>query len=121
MGQSPAPANQGEANACATCYGTGEIVTEGGVSVCPDCLGHGRAPRGAAMEWRLRDIERAHAGHTLGCESDIKWLVHELRRHRNALVEVLTRCQDAGDAPPLVTEIRHVANDALGFYEPEPS
>ena len=91
-----------------------------GASVCPDCLGHGRAPRGAVMEWRLRDLERAHAGHKHGCENDIQWLVHELRRHRDALIEVLTRCQDAGDTSAVVVDIRHVANEALGLYQPEP-
>lgn len=109
-----------EAERCLTCYGTGEIVSEGGASVCPDCLGHGRAPRGAVMEWRLRDLERAHAGHKHGCETDIQWLVHELRRHREALIEVLTRCQDVGDTSPAVVDIRHVANEALGLYQPEP-
>jgi hypothetical protein len=68
------------------------------------------------MEWRLRDLERAHAGHTGGCSEDVSWLVHELRKHRSALVEVLTRCQDAGDSSPLFVELRHLANVALGLY-----
>jgi hypothetical protein len=103
-------------NQCLTCYGTGEIVGEAGAAVCPDCLGHGGAPTGMAMEWRLRDLERTHAGHTGGCSEDVAWLVHELRKHRAALVEVLTRCQDAGDSSPLFGELRHLTNVALGLY-----
>ncbi len=101
---------------CLTCYGTGEIVDDGGASICPDCLGHGGSPSGGVMEWRLREIERAHAGSAHGCESDVRWLVLELRRHRDALVQVLTRCQDAADELPLARDIQHVANEALGLY-----
>src|SRR5262245_57386169 len=101
---------------CLTCYGTGEVVSEAGASVCPDCLGHGKAPTGTVMEWRLRDLERTHRGHDSGCSPDIEWLVHEVRKHREALVEVLTRCQDAGDGSPLAAEIGHLANEALGLY-----
>jgi hypothetical protein len=101
---------------CTTCYGTGEIVTDQGGFVCPDCLGQGLPPaRGGAMEWRLRDIERAHEGSTHGCEADVRWLVVELRRSREALVRILTRCQDAeGEA---IRDIQFVANEVLGLYE----
>ena len=109
---------EGSTDRCLTCYGTGEIVGEAGASVCPDCLGHGGAPRGTVMEWRLRDLERAHATHGTACTPDVSWLVHELRRHRAALVDVLTRCQDGGDQSPF-PEIRHVVNDALGLYREE--
>ena len=101
---------------CLTCYGTGEIVDEGGASACPDCLGQGGGPKGEIMEWRLREIERAHLGKTHGCEGDVLWLIHELRRHRDALVRVLTRCQDAADESPIAAEIQHVVNDTLGLY-----
>jgi hypothetical protein len=101
---------------CATCYGTGEIVTEQGSLVCPDCLGQGLPPaRGGALEWRLRDLERAHQGATHGCEADVRWLVVELRRNRDALVRILTRCQDADE--PLAREIQFLANEVLGLYE----
>jgi len=103
---------------CATCYGTGEIVSEGGGSVCPDCLGRGRASGGELVEWRLRDIERAHRPHA-ECKADVEWLVFELRRHRAALLEVHTRCQDTPDDSPLVRELKHVTNDALGLYQKE--
>ncbi|HVU02203.1 MAG TPA: hypothetical protein VHE30_10635 [Polyangiaceae bacterium] len=116
----PTSAESRESDQCLTCYGTGEIVTEGGASICPDCLGHQRAPRGTVMEWRLRDLERAHASHTTGCSGDVAWLVHELRRHREALVEILTLCQEQeGDEPRAVAEIRHLSNEALGLYRVE--
>lgn len=101
---------------CLTCYGTGEIVDEGGASACPDCLGQGGGPKGEIMEWRLREIERAHLGQTHGCEGDVLWLIHELRRHRDALVQVLTRCQDMADESPFAAEIQHVVNETLGLY-----
>jgi hypothetical protein len=104
---------------CSTCYGTGEIVTDQGSFVCPDCLGQGVPPaRGGMMEWRLRDIERAHAGETHGCEGDMRWLIVELRRSREALVRILTRCQDAEETE-LLREIKFVANEVLGLYPTE--
>ena len=101
---------------CATCYGSGEIVTDQGSFVCPDCLGQGLPPaRGGAMEWRLRELERAHLGASHGCEGDIRWLILELRRSRDALVQILTRCQDASE--PVAHEIAFLANEVLGLYE----
>jgi hypothetical protein len=99
---------------CATCYGTGEIVTDQGALVCPDCLGRGLPPaRGGAMEWRLRDLERAHQG--TPHETDVRWLIEELRRSREALVQILTRCQDSEE--PIARELQFVANEVLGLYE----
>jgi hypothetical protein len=106
---------------CVTCYGTGEVVTEEGATTCPDCLGRGLPPeRGGAFEWRLREIERAsaHVGRAHGCEDDVRWLILELRRSREALVRILTRCQDAGDGEPAAREARYIANEVLGLYEP---
>jgi len=101
---------------CATCYGTGEIVTDQGGFVCPDCLGRGLPPaRGGAMEWRLRELERGHQGDTHGCEADMRWLIVELRRSREALVQILTRCQDTDE--PVAREIAFLANEVLGLYE----
>jgi hypothetical protein len=101
---------------CATCYGTGEIVTEQGSLVCPDCLGRGLPPaRGGALEWRLRDLEQSHQGASHGCEADLRWLIVELRRSREALVRILTRCQDADE--PLARELQFLANEVLGLYE----
>jgi hypothetical protein len=42
--------------------------------------------------------------------------VVELRRHREALVQVLTRCHDVADELPLARELQHVVNETLGLY-----
>jgi hypothetical protein len=106
---------------CLTCYGTGEVVSEAGPQACPDCYGNGKSMgRGATMEWRLRDVERAHRGSGRESEADVLWLIHELRRSREALVRIVARCEDAGQADDFALEIKHVANDVLGLYDPAP-
>jgi hypothetical protein len=104
---------------CKTCYGTGELVTEQGATTCPDCFGEG-APlgRSARVEWRLRELERVHQGSGQEAEADVLWLVHELRKSRDALTRIFTICQDAGDEP-LALDIKYQANEALGLYEPK--
>jgi len=68
-------------------------------------------------EWRLRDIERNHSAGTHGCETDIRWLIHELRQSREALVHILARCQDESAGPPeLAAAVQFAANRALGLY-----
>jgi hypothetical protein len=52
------------------------------------------------------------------CEADLRWLVFELRRTRQALLTILTRCQDEDAASALTDEIKFVANSALELYEP---
>jgi hypothetical protein len=99
---------------CTTCYGSGEVVTEQGASPCPDCFGDGKPPgRGAKIEWQLRALDGKYQGEA---GADVRWLVHELRRSREALVHILTLCQDAPDASDLQKEIQFRANDALGLY-----
>jgi hypothetical protein len=103
---------------CASCYGTGETVTEQGPRICPDCFGEGRPPgRGAKMEWRLRQIEQASHGWGREAQGDVEWLVHELRRTREALVRILARCQDADDADPLAVDVKYQVNEVLGLYD----
>jgi hypothetical protein len=103
---------------CATCYGTGELVTEAGPTACPDCFGDGSPlGRGAKLEWRLREIERIHRGSGTDSEPDILWLIHELRRSHEALVRILTICQDADEDDSLALDIKYQANEALGVYE----
>jgi hypothetical protein len=69
------------------------------------------------MEWRLRELERAYTGSGRETEADVLWLVHELRRAREALVGILARCQDTDAADGVAREIEFRANEALGFYE----
>ena len=86
------------AETCATCYGSGEVVTDQGPLVCRDCMGHGKlAGRLELFEWRLRELERGHLGSAHGCEDDIRWLAAEVRRSRDALLQILARCQDAAE------------------------
>jgi hypothetical protein len=106
---------------CLTCQGAGEVGTESGPDVCPDCFGAGRQlGRGATFEWRLRQIEQRHqlAGGEIA--ADVTWMVHELRRCREALVTILARCQDAADGDGLAAELGFRANEALGLYASTP-
>jgi hypothetical protein len=104
---------------CATCYGTGEVVTEQGPKACSDCFGDGVPPgRGAKMEWRLRQIEQACQGWDHEAKGDVEWLIYELRRSRDRLLRILARCQDADEGDPLAADIKYQANEALGLYEP---
>jgi hypothetical protein len=103
---------------CATCYGTGELVTEHGATTCPDCFGEARAPgRGTALEWRLRELEGQYRNSSVDGAADILWLIHELRRAREALVLILARCQDADEGDTLATDVKYRANDVLELYE----
>ncbi len=104
-------------NRCATCYGTGELVTDQGPVVCPDCFGEtGALGQGARLEWRLRQIEKQHRGSGSDGESDILWLIHELRGAREALLAILARCQDADESDALARDVRFRANEVLGLY-----
>ncbi len=107
---------------CQTCYGTGEIVTEHGAVSCPDCYGDGRpANSGNKLEWRLREIERTYRASHQECLSDVMWLAHELRQARDALVLILTRCQDADDDDDMAKYVRNRAMEALGLYHRTPA
>jgi hypothetical protein len=104
---------------CLTCYGAGETVAENGPQTCPDCFGAGKAlSQGTKLEWRLRAIERTCAQLDRDTSTDVLWLVRELRRSRSALLDILTRCQDADDGDATALELRHKANDALELYDP---
>jgi hypothetical protein len=107
---------------CSSCHGVGELGTENGPVTCPDCYGEGRQLGSLErVEWRLRDIERAHRDTSHGCEADVRWLLFELRRSREALVQILSRCQDAASgAGELGAELHFVANRALGLYGIQP-
>jgi hypothetical protein len=105
---------------CLTCYGKGEVSTERGPEACPDCLGEGKPmDRGARMEWRLRELEQAHQASDAETRGDVVWLVHELRRHREALTRIFALCQDAEEADGTARDVKYLANEALGLYDPE--
>jgi hypothetical protein len=105
---------------CASCYGTGEVVTDQGAMACPDCFGEGKAlGSGAHVEWRLRELERQYETAPSEAAADVQWLLHQLRRSREALVRVLTLCHDADESDRLAREVKYQANEALGFYDPE--
>jgi hypothetical protein len=111
--------NATDTGRCVTCYGSGEIVSEQGPVACPHCFGDGGAiSSGARVEWRLREIERLHRGSGLESEADVLWLVHELRRSREALLGIVTLCQDAPEGDSLALDIKYRANEVLALYEP---
>lgn len=96
-------------------------MTDQGPLLCRDCMGHGRVVgRVELLEWRMRDLERAHLGSDHGCEDDLRWLVTELRRSRDALLQILARCQDAGEDDDLAADVRYLANGCLGLYPATP-
>jgi hypothetical protein len=102
---------------CHTCYGTGEVASEHGPVSCPDCYGDGKSASGGnKLEWRLRELERRYQAAKSESLSDVMWLVHELRQAREALIAILTRCQDAQEADEVARYVRVQAMDALGLY-----
>lgn len=107
---------------CASCYGEGVTATEHGPQPCPDCAGEGRPPaRNHLVEHRLGDIERRLGGPGSAArveQTDVRWLMHELRCSREALVRILSRALDASPTDDLASEVRYVANLALGYYDP---
>ncbi len=107
---------------CMSCCGEGVLASEVGPQPCPDCAGEGTSPaRPQLVEHRLGDIDRRlgrPGGRAQIDQADVRWLLHELRCSREALVRILSRSLDAGPTDPLAIEVRYVANLALGYYEP---
>ena len=68
------------------------------------------------VEWRTRDIERAHPPGATSVASDIQWLIAELRNARGALNEVIAFAHDIEDANEIGRRIRFIANRTLGTY-----
>ncbi len=107
------------AASCLTCHGAGETVTENGPQACPDCFGGGVSLEGTArLEWRLRELERLYSTAERETKADVLWLVHELRRAREALVRIMARCQDSDPSDATARDISYEANEALRLYEP---
>jgi hypothetical protein len=113
---------EGAIDQCVSCLGAGELGTENGPVTCPDCFGEGfQVASLERIEWRMRDIERVHKGEGHGCEADIHWLIQQLRRNREALIQILSRCQDEPTTTRnLTAHVQFVANQALGLYETKP-
>lgn len=102
---------------CKSCHGTGDVPSEFGPARCPDCGGAGYLPSPHVLvEWRARDIERAHAGTTGSTGGDVRWLLSELRRSRDALTEIAALAQEL-DEGPISARIRFAANRGLRLYE----
>ena len=102
---------------CASCYGQGELPTDAGPVLCPDCGGDGHLPHSDTLvEWRLREIERGHLHDEDDTAKDIRWLAFQLRRARDALIEVLTLADGESLDPGEIARLRFVSNRALGMY-----
>lgn len=100
---------------CEGCMGTGEYPSDYGVVDCPDCGGAGYVPsRKQVIERRLREVERAHDGGLKLKTADVKWLLGEFKRAREALQKVAALAHDAGHDPNVATQIEVVAETALG-------
>lgn len=112
---------------CSTCYGEGEVHSDAGPSLCPDCEGSGRVLwSGELIESRIREIESrlqtpdGDAREAIG-EPSVRWLIYELRRTRKALNHVLAYSSEQGDASEsaaLLGAIRKLAHDAVGLSNP---
>jgi hypothetical protein len=72
---------------------------------------------GARLEWHLTRIEGRAAQLDRETAGDLRWLIHEVRRGRAALLQILSRCQDADD-DPMARAIKYAANEALELYDP---
>jgi hypothetical protein len=106
---------------CNSCSGSGEVGTEVGPVDCPDCGGTGVLPHPSVLvEWRIRDIERAHSDAHEEAATDLRWLIAELRRARTALTEIVTLAEDAGDSD-VARRLRVTAGQALELFEVTPA
>jgi hypothetical protein len=108
-------------HSCQTCHGQGIVPGDTGPANCPDCGGDGILPsRDVLVEWRIAEIERVHGAQADEVSPHVRWLAHELRRSRHALVQVIALSEELEAADGIAQRIRFVANDALGMYEPVP-
>lgn len=96
------------------------MPSESGPLTCADCAGLGKLPGGLVRtEWRLRELERIYRD--LGGEhgQDLRWLIAELRRSHEALLQILAVSQDL-EVPSVdsngLSRIKYLANDVIGVY-----
>lgn len=102
---------------CASCYGEGVISGITGPQACPDCGGVGALPSSNTLtERRLRDIETEYARRGGQTETDVRWLVDEVRRSKHALLQILAAAQDAAAEDAFASQVRFLANGALDLY-----
>lgn len=102
---------------CNTCHGEGVTGSEQGPLTCLDCAGIGRLPSGLVRtEWRLRELERVHAADSGETGQEFRWLVSEVRRSHQALLQILAASEDLDGDDPTLSRIKFLANDVLGLY-----
>jgi hypothetical protein len=108
-----------EANPCRSCQGTGELPSEMGPMECADCHGLGHLPSGRALaERRLRELERKYRDDPEEHARDVQWLIAEVRRAHDALVQILTAGQEAEPGEAVGQKVVFLANEVLGVYQP---
>jgi hypothetical protein len=111
-------AQQATPEQCQTCIGSGEVGSEFGPASCPDCGGAGFLPSPHVLvEWRARDIELGSGTGTNAAARDVRWLLAELRRARDALNEINALANELDDEAGIATRIRFTANQALRLYD----
>ena len=109
--------SDGVGKSCETCYGEGQVPTDAGLTTCSDCGGSGTLATPATLiEWRVREIERDLGARNDETSMDVRWLVFELRRARDALTELLALADDLGETP-IRTRMMFIANGALDLYQ----
>lgn len=105
---------------CMTCQGEGVTPSESGPLTCGDCAGLGKLPSGLVRtEWRLRELERVYRDTSGEHGQDLHWLIAELRRSHQALLQILAVSQDLELPAPENTglsRIKFLANDVIGVY-----
>jgi hypothetical protein len=106
---------------CWTCGGEGTTANEHGPTACPDCGGLGQLPSPLVLtELRLRELERVYEAQAGAVRQDVGWLVGEVRRAHQALVQILAASQDAEETDATATQIKFIANDVLRVYPAKP-
>jgi hypothetical protein len=107
---------------CNTCHGEGVTGSEQGPLTCLDCAGIGRLPSGLVRtEWRLRELERVYAALSGEHGQDLRWLVSEVRRSHQAMLQILAASDDVDESNPTLRRIKFLANDVLGLYPTQPT
>lgn len=106
---------------CITCQGEGVTPSEQGPLTCLDCAGIGKLPSGLVRtEWRLRELERIYRDQGGESGQDMHWLIGELRRSHQALLQILAASQDLDQHGSTeshgLTRIKYLANDVIGVY-----